>query len=68
MTSISAAASSSYLSPLQQLQKELQSEVTAGKITSSDQDVVRRLTDIDACWESSRPSHRGTSPSRRHES
>ena len=65
MTSISAAASSSYLSPLQQLQKELQSEVTAGKITSADQDALSAaLTDIDASLQSSRPSHSaGTRPS-----
>lgn len=65
MTSISAAASSSYLSPLQQLQKELQSEVTAGKITSADQDALSAaLTDIDASLQSSRPSRSaGTRPS-----
>ena len=66
MTSISAAASSSYLSPLQQLQKELQSEVTSGKITSADQDALSAaLTDIDASLQSSRPgtSAGGTRPS-----
>lgn len=66
MTSISAAASSSYLSPLQQLQKELQSEVTAGKITSSDQDALSAaLADIDASLQSSRASDSagGTRPS-----
>jgi hypothetical protein len=58
MTSISAAATSSYLSPLQQLQKELQSEITSGKITSADQDALSAaLTDIDASLQSSRPSH-----------
>lgn len=66
MTSISAAASSSYLSPLQQLQKELQSEVTAGKITSSDQEALSAaLSDIDASLQSSRASDSagGTRPS-----
>jgi hypothetical protein len=37
MTSITAASSTNYLSPLQQLQAELQSEVNSGAITSSDQ-------------------------------
>src|SRR6266403_5971993 len=56
MTSISTA-SSSYLSPLQQLQKELQSEVNAGKISSADQDALTSaLTDIDSSLQSSRSS------------
>jgi hypothetical protein len=66
MTSISAASSSSYLSPLQQLQKELQSEVSAGKISSSDQDALSSaLTDIDTALQSSRASDAssGTRPS-----
>ena len=66
MTSISAAASSGYLSPLQQLQKELQSEVSSGKINSTDQDALSAaLTDIDASLQSSRPgpSAGGTRPS-----
>jgi len=37
MTSITAASSNNYLSPLQQLQAELQSEVNSGAITTSDQ-------------------------------
>ena len=37
---VSAASSSSYLTPLQQLQKELQSEVSAGKISSADQSAL----------------------------
>jgi hypothetical protein len=37
MTSITAASSNNYLSPLQQLQAELQSEVNSGAITSPDQ-------------------------------
>ena len=35
MTSITAASSNNYLSPLQQLQAELQSEVNSGAIASS---------------------------------
>lgn len=66
MTSISAASSSSYLSPLQQLQKELQAELTAGKITSADQDALSAaLTDIDTSLRSGRASNSagGTRPS-----
>ena len=37
MTSISATSSGGYLSPLQQLQAELQSEVNSGTIGLSDQ-------------------------------
>jgi hypothetical protein len=40
MTSITAASSNNYLSPLQQLQAELQSEVNSGAVTSSDQDAL----------------------------
>lgn len=66
MTSISAPSSSSYLSPLQQLQKELQAELTAGKITSADQDALSAaLTDIDTSLRSGRASSSagGTRPS-----
>jgi hypothetical protein len=46
MTSISAASSSAYQSPLQKLQAELQSQVTSGAISSSDQDALSSaLTD-----------------------
>ncbi|MDB5565878.1 MAG: hypothetical protein JWP84_2444, partial [Tardiphaga sp.] len=34
MTSISAASSSTYQSPLQKLQQELQAEITSGKIST----------------------------------
>ncbi len=37
MTSISAASNSAFYSPLQKLQQELQSEVSAGTVSSSDQ-------------------------------
>ena len=40
MTSISATSGSAYLSPLQQLQAELQSEVNSGAISSSDQSAL----------------------------
>jgi len=56
MTSISAAGSG-YLPPLQQLQKELQSEVTAGKISSVDQDALTSaLRDIDSSLQGGRLS------------
>jgi hypothetical protein len=56
MTAISAT-SSSFLSPLQQLQKELQAELAAGKISSTDQDALSSaLTDIDSALQSSRSS------------
>jgi len=66
MTSISAAGSSNYTSPLQLLQKELQSEVSAGKISTNDQDALSSaLTDIDTSLQSSRASDQssGTRPS-----
>jgi hypothetical protein len=57
MTSISATSSTGYLTPLQQLQKELQAELTAGKISSTDQDALSSaLTDIDSSIQSSRAS------------
>jgi hypothetical protein len=53
MTSISAASTSAYLSPLQKLQDELQSEVSSGAIGSSDQDALSSaLTDIDSSLQS----------------
>jgi len=49
MTSISATSGSGYLSPLQQLQAELQSEVNSGAISSSDQGALSSaLTDINS--------------------
>lgn len=49
MTSISAASSSTYQSPLQKLQQELQAEVADGTISSGDQDALSSaLTDIDS--------------------
>jgi len=55
MTSISAASANTYQSPLQQLQAELQSQVTSGAISSSDQDALSSaLTDIDSQVRSSR--------------
>src|SRR6266487_2813345 len=66
MTSISAAASNVYQSPLQKLQAELQAEVTSGAIATSDQDALSSaLTDIDSSLQSSRASDQtsGTKPS-----
>src|SRR3984893_6239488 len=66
MTSISAVPNSSYLSPLQQLQNELQSEVSAGKISSADQNTLSSaLTDITQSLQSSPTSDptSGTKPS-----
>src|ERR1700761_5266125 len=49
MTSISAASSGSYQSPLQLLQAELQSEVNSGAVSSSDQSALSSaLTDINS--------------------
>ncbi|MFC0240160.1 hypothetical protein [Rhodopseudomonas telluris] len=48
MTAISSASTSSYLSPLQQLQKELAAELSAGQISSSDaSSLSTALNDID---------------------
>ena len=49
MTSISALSSTSYQSPLQKLQDELQSEVNSGAVSSSDQSALSSaLNDIDS--------------------
>ena len=49
MTSISALSSNTYQSPLQRLQAELQSEVSAGTVSSSDESALSSaLTDIDS--------------------
>jgi hypothetical protein len=66
MTSISAASSSAYLSPLQQLQDQLQAELKSGAIGSSDQGALSSaLTDIGSSLQSSRASDQtsGTKPS-----
>jgi hypothetical protein len=55
MTAISAAAGSSYQSPLQKLQQELQSEITSGKISSGDQDALSAALDsIDSSMQADR--------------
>src|SRR5262249_35431266 len=68
MTSISAASSQpAYQSPLERLQNELQSEVSAGTIGSNDQDALSSaLDDIDQALQSQRQSDQasGTRPSR----
>src|SRR5262249_4270104 len=66
MTSISAISANTYQSPLQRLQDELQSEVSAGTISSSDQTALSSaLTDIDAAMQASRSTDQssGTRPS-----
>jgi hypothetical protein len=65
MSSISAASSSSYQTPLQKLQQELQAEIASGKVTSGDQDALSSaLTDIDASLSAGRSSQtKGTPPS-----
>ena len=66
MTSISAASTSAYLSPLQKLQDELQSKLNSGAIGSSDQDALSSaLTDIASSLQTSRASDQagGTKPS-----
>ncbi|MHC4052841.1 hypothetical protein [Bradyrhizobium sp. 25ACV] len=67
MTSISAASANNHPSPLQRLQQELQSEVSAGTISSSDQSALSTaLTDIDKALQQSRSSDQssGTRPSK----
>lgn len=67
MTSISAASASNHQSPLQKLQQELQSEVSDGTISSSDQSALTTaLQDIDTALQQSRSSDqsRGTRPSK----
>jgi len=63
MTSIAAASSNNYLTPLQQLQAHLQSEVNAGTVSSSDQTALSSaLTDINSSLQggSAGASARGT--------
>jgi hypothetical protein len=53
MTSISATSSSAYLTPLQKLQNELQTEVSSGAVNSSDQTALSSaLTDINSSLQS----------------
>lgn len=62
MTTISASAGSSYQSPLQKLQQELQAEITSGKISSGDQDALSAaLNSIDQSMQADRASG-GTRP------
>jgi hypothetical protein len=57
MTTISAASSSSYQSPLQKLQDELQSEINSGAVGSSDQAALSSaLTDINSSLQGSSAS------------
>lgn len=53
MTSISATSGSTYLSPLQQLQDQLQTDVNSGAVASSDQGALSSaLTDINSSLQS----------------
>ena len=62
MTSIAAASNSNYLSPLQQLQAELQAEVNSGAISSSDQPALSSaLTDINSSLQGGGASTGGAS-------
>ena len=65
MTSISAASSSLYQSPLQKLQQQLQAQVTSGTISSGDQDALSTALDsIDSSMQADRGSaSSGTQPS-----
>jgi len=63
MTSISAASSSLYQSPLQKLQQELQAELTTGKISSGDQDALSAALDsIDQSMQADRGNTSSTRP------
>ncbi|MCK1387876.1 hypothetical protein [Bradyrhizobium sp. 21] len=67
MTSISAASAGNHQSPLQRLQQQLQSEVSAGTVSSSDQSALSTaLTDIDKALQQSRSSDQssGARPSK----
>jgi hypothetical protein len=67
MTSISASFAGSHQSPLQRLQQQLQSDVSLGTISSSDQSALSTaLTDIDTALQQGRSSDQssGTRPSR----
>jgi hypothetical protein len=57
MTSISATSGSNYLSPLQLLQNELQTEVSSGAISSTDQSALSSaLNDINSSLQNDGPS------------
>ena len=57
MTAISATSGSNYLSPLQLLQNELQTEVSSGAISSTDQGALSSaLNDINSSLQSDSPS------------
>ena len=49
MTAISPTSSGSYQSPLQKLEAELQSEVTSGAISSSDQSALLCPQNLPEC-------------------
>ncbi len=62
MSSISAASGSSYQTPLQKLQQELQADITSGKISTGDQDALSSaLTDIDSSLQSDKSGQTASS-------
>lgn len=63
MTAISASSNSSYVSPLQLLQKELAAEVSSGKVSDTDATALSSaLTDIDQSLQSSRSDAGSSAP------
>jgi hypothetical protein len=57
MTSISSVSAGTHQSPLQRLQQELQSEVSAGTVSSSDESALSTaLNDSDSAIQQSRSS------------
>src|SRR5580692_1169607 len=63
MTSISATSGSNYLSPLQLLQNELQTEVSSGAISSTDQSALSSaLNDINSSLQSNSPGNSAGGP------
>jgi hypothetical protein len=64
MTSISATSGSTYLSPLQQLQDQLRTDVNSGAVASTDQSALSSaLTDINSSLQSGGDPSSGTNAS-----
>src|ERR1700753_1627188 len=62
MTSLSGGGSSTYTSPLQKLQDELQAEVSSGTVSSSDETALSSaLTSIDSSLSADRQSDSSSS-------
>ena len=65
MTSISAASSSTTLTPLQKLQQELQAELASGKVATGDADTLSSALDaIDSSLQSDRAGQSGSTQSK----